>query len=108
MFHRYRLHVTLALVCLACFAQLAVQQVVAQDTKVPTIEKYLEEGRLADGEKAMARAVAKNPHDQQARFSLGVVKFLRAVERLAQAHYEHGLLQHRLRQSSGRALGGIS
>ncbi len=98
MSHRCKLHFTLSLVCCVCISASARQTAIAQDNDKPNIEIYLEEGRLADGEAAMAQAIAMNPEDQQARFSLGVVKFLRAVERLAQSHYEYGLLQHQMRQ----------
>jgi hypothetical protein len=57
----------------------------------PLVEKYLTEGRLADGEAAALDALAKDPGDAQARFGLGVVQFLRGVERMAQAFHRHGL-----------------
>ena len=82
--------------CLTFLGLSAPKQAMGEGRAEPAIAQYLEEGRLAEGEKAMAELIAGNPQDQQARFSLGVVKFLRALERLAQTHYKYGLLQHRL------------
>ncbi len=68
----------------------------AQTTELKSpIAAYLESGKLAEGERAMRERVSDNPADQQARFGLGVIQFLRAVEHLAQGHYRYGLLQHR-------------
>jgi hypothetical protein len=63
--------------------------VVAADA--PLVEKYLMEGRLADGEKALADAVKANRNDSQARFELGTLQFLRAVERLVQSLHRYGM-----------------
>ena len=57
----------------------------------PMVEKYLHKGRLAAGEKALLAELKKKPRDDQARFSLGVVQFLRAVEGLGQALHRFGL-----------------
>lgn len=66
----------------------------------PLGEKFLLEGKLADGETALAAAVKQNPRDAQARFGLGVVQFVRAVERMTQSFYRFGL-------QPDRAGGGI-
>lgn len=68
----------------------------ASPASAPLIESYLIQGKLADGEKALLEALEKMPEDDQARFSLGMVRFLRGIERFAQTQYRHGLLQHRL------------
>lgn len=57
----------------------------------PLAEKYLLEGRLAEGEKALSERLAKEPGDDQARFGLGATQFLRAVERASQNLYRYGL-----------------
>jgi hypothetical protein len=57
----------------------------------PLAEKYLVEGRLAAGEAALMGAVQANPDDAQARFGLGTVQFLRAVERIVQSLHRHGM-----------------
>lgn len=41
------------------------------------VEKYLLEGKLADGAAAMQTLIEADADDQQARFSLGVVQFCR-------------------------------
>ena len=60
------------------------------DDKPPLAEKYLVEGKLADGEKALQDVLKANPKDAQAQFGLGVTQFLRAVEHLAQDLHRHG------------------
>ena len=57
----------------------------------PLVEKYLLEGKLADGEKALADAIAAKPTDAQARFGLGVIQFVGAVERMVQTFHRYGL-----------------
>lgn len=57
----------------------------------PLAEKYLLEGNLAEGEKALLAELGRNPKDAQARFGLGTTQFLRGVERLVQSFYRYGL-----------------
>jgi hypothetical protein len=57
----------------------------------PLVEKYLVEGRLAEGEKALVEALAAKPTDSQARFGLGMIQFVRAVEQMAQTFHRFGL-----------------
>ncbi len=57
----------------------------------PPAEKYLLEGKLAEGEKALAEMAASKPTDAQARFGLGVVQFVAAVERMVQTFHRFGL-----------------
>ncbi|MGZ0172024.1 MAG: hypothetical protein ACKVHE_20970 [Planctomycetales bacterium] len=68
------------------------------DSPPPPVQEFLTQGKLADGHAAMAELIKVSPEDHQARFSLGVVQFLEAVEGLAQSQYRYGLLQTRLRQ----------
>lgn len=68
------------------------------DSPPPPVQEFLTQGKLADGHAAMAELIKASPEDHQARFSLGVVQFLEAVEGLAQNQYRYGLLQTRLRQ----------
>ncbi len=58
----------------------------------PLAEKYLVSGKLAEGEKALSAAVAEHPDDDQARFGLGTIQFVRAVETAVQSFSKHGLL----------------
>src|SRR4051794_38395000 len=57
----------------------------------PLAERYLVEGRLAAGEAALSGTLEEDPKDAQARFGLGVVQFLRGVERLVQALHRYGM-----------------
>ncbi len=63
------------------------------DGRAPLVESYLEEAKLAEAETALQKAIEKNPNDQQARFSLGVVQFLGAVEHLGQSLHRYGAMQ---------------
>src|SRR5688572_26462881 len=56
----------------------------------PLAEPYLHSGELAKGEQALEAALAAAPKDDRARFGLGVVKFVRGVERLGQSLHEYG------------------
>lgn len=59
-------------------------------TDPPLAEKYLHSGELARGEQSLLAALEKDPKDDQARFGLGVLQFVRAVERLGQSLHEYG------------------
>ncbi|HMP02986.1 MAG TPA: hypothetical protein PKD86_03415 [Gemmatales bacterium] len=57
----------------------------------PLVERFLHSGKLAEGERALERALELDPDQDQLRFGLGMVRFVRAVERLGQSFYEHGV-----------------
>lgn len=57
----------------------------------PLVERYLHSGELAKGEQALEAALAANPRDDQIRFGLGVLRFIRGVERLGQSLREYGV-----------------
>lgn len=57
----------------------------------PAAEKYLLAGKLADGEKALNEVLAGNPKNAEARYGLGAIQFIRAVERLVQSFQRHGM-----------------
>lgn len=63
----------------------------AAESPVPLVDKYLYSGELARGETALEAAVLAAPDDDQLRFGLGVLQFVRAVERLGQSLHEHGV-----------------
>jgi hypothetical protein len=56
----------------------------------PKTEAFLTAGKLAEGERALADALKAAPDDDQLRFGLGVVQFVRAVEARMQGFYRHG------------------
>jgi hypothetical protein len=63
----------------------------AADPPPPLVEKYLTEGKLAEGEQVLTAHLEKHPDDAQARFGLGALQFFRAVEHLYQGLYRYGL-----------------
>src|SRR5436190_19925277 len=64
----------------------------ARGAEPPLVEKHLIAGRLADGEKELTDRLKAQPADDQARFGLGTLRFLRAIERLSQSLYKFGAL----------------
>ncbi|HZN36564.1 MAG TPA: hypothetical protein VFB80_22195 [Pirellulaceae bacterium] len=64
----------------------------AAAAEAPLVEKYLTEGRLAVGEKELQQHLRNHPDDDQARFGLGTLQFLKAVERLGQSLHRYGAL----------------
>jgi uncharacterized protein (TIGR03000 family) len=64
----------------------------------PLVEAYLLKGQLAQGEAALADRLKDFPQDDQARFGLGALQFLRAVEHLGQQMYRYGLRSDRGQQ----------
>jgi hypothetical protein len=54
-------------------------------------ERFLIEGRLGAGENALADVLKSHPDDAEARFGLGTIEFLRAVERAVQSFHRYGL-----------------
>jgi hypothetical protein len=57
----------------------------------PLAEKYLLDGKLAAGVKALQARLETEPRDDQARFGLGVVQFLQTFEHLGGSLYRYGL-----------------
>ena len=52
---------------------------------------FLEAGKLADGDAALQAMIDKDPANGDARFGLGVIRFVRAIEHLSQGLYRFGL-----------------
>ena len=61
------------------------------ETPAESTEKFLREGKLAEGEKALAEIVAMHPNDGEALFGLGMIQFVRAVEHLVQSFHRYGI-----------------
>src|SRR5438132_3596262 len=57
----------------------------------PLAEKYLLDGKLAEGAKALEGRLKETPTDDQARFGLGVLQFLQTFEHLGAGLYKYGL-----------------
>lgn len=79
------------LLVLCVFCSLAAPAGAAEPA-TPLAEKFLHEGRFADGETALLRALDVKPTDDEARFSLGVIQFIRAVDNLGKALFEYGAI----------------
>lgn len=62
---------------------------------IPMVEKYLLDGRLKEGEVALVAHLKEHASDDQARFGLGVLQFLRAVEGLGQSFTRYGVRTYR-------------
>lgn len=59
--------------------------------KVVAWEKYLIDGRLREGDSALSAQLKHHSHDDNLRFELGILQFIRAVEVLGQDLYRYGL-----------------
>jgi hypothetical protein len=57
----------------------------------PLAEKFLLDGKLAEGAKALQDRLKENPKDDQARFGLGAVQFLQSFEHLGANLHKYGL-----------------
>ena len=71
-------------------SSVAIARAPAADDRHVT-EKYLISGDLEGGQKALDAILRTHPDDGQARFGLGTIQFVRAVEQLVQGFYKHGL-----------------
>jgi hypothetical protein len=94
------------LVCVVIASGFTSVPVRAADDAVKLTEQHFQAGTLAVGETALEGLLKKNPADDQARFALGTVQFVRAVEGLSQALYKHGFLHGIGRFPAGLLLGG--
>lgn len=77
----------LALACAAVMFVTACQATAA----APLAEKYLLDGKLADGARALQERLKEDPKDDQARFGLGVLQFLQTFEHLGGSLHKFGL-----------------
>lgn len=82
-----------------CFCGLLATKAHGDELPEPALaEKYLHEGRLAEGETACLLALDKDRGNDQVRFGLGVIQFARAIENLGAALHEHGAISEKARQ----------
>jgi hypothetical protein len=63
--------------------------------EAPDVEPFLLLGKLADGERHLLEALAKEPARDDLRTGLGVVRLLRGVERMSQSLHRHGFRSSR-------------
>lgn len=63
----------------------------------PDADKIFTAGTLREGEKEYTDYLKQNPKDDQARFALGTLQFVRSVEHLAQSIHHFGALSEKSR-----------
>lgn len=63
----------------------------------PTFAGHLQQGHVAKAETYLTEKLVASPNHGQARFALGVVKVLSAIEKLGQDQYRHGALNGNVR-----------
>lgn len=63
----------------------------ADEATIQAVQEHLYAGDTTEAASAAEARLAAAPDDDQARFALGAVQFLQAVENLGQAFYRHGL-----------------
>ena len=81
------------LVCLAVLMSVsAVAHCEAGEDVSPKLGEYLKQGQLADAEKFLKDQITADPQHDQARFALGVVQVLSAIEHLGQEQYQYGVM----------------
>ncbi len=68
-------------------------------TQQPLVEQYLISGELVEGEAALRTHLKRNPTDDEARFGLGTLQFIQAVEHVAQSYYKYGLKPNSMAQN---------
>ncbi|MHB1561943.1 MAG: tetratricopeptide repeat protein, partial [Isosphaeraceae bacterium] len=61
------------------------------ETSAELTDRLRSAGKLAEAESSLAKILAEHPDDAEARYGLGVTRFLRAVERMSQSFYRYGL-----------------
>ena len=75
-----------------CLAVVAAPQgeAAAEPAASPPLDSFLSRGDLAGAERALTARLAERPGDDDALFSLGMVKFLGGIEEFAQFLARHG------------------
>ena len=79
---------------------LLVLAVPGQAADPPSLmtQRFLHEGRFAEGETALLAFLDAHPKDAEARFGLGVIQFARAVENLGKSLHEYGAVSEKATQ----------
>lgn len=81
----------LALLLSLLAASPAARPAGAAEASAAAAIAHLAAGTLAAGERELGDAVARDRADQEARFGLGAVRFVLAIEHLSQGLYRYGL-----------------
>lgn len=90
---------TSCVLCQASAQEPASPRTSASDLSVYELaEKQMHQGHLAQGEILLQNALTSDPEDDRARFQLGILQFLRALEHLGQSLYEHGAVSEKAQQ----------
>ncbi len=84
-----RRRIKLGLVVSATWFLLSALQTVKADA--PLAQKYLLEGILTEGTKALDERLKGEPKDDQARFGMGVIQFIQTFEHVGGSFYKFGL-----------------
>lgn len=71
-------------------ALLAEAEAAAREIAPPLAERFLHEGKLAEGETSLALALDADPDDDEARFGLGAIQVALAIENLGCALHKYG------------------
>jgi hypothetical protein len=74
-------------------ALVAASGAAASETSAEATRLHLYGATLTAGAEDLAQRVAADPKDAEARFGLGAIQFLHAVERLGQSQYRYGVQQ---------------
>ncbi|MCW5824663.1 MAG: hypothetical protein KIT34_17830 [Cyanobacteria bacterium TGS_CYA1] len=84
---------TSALVVAAVIAGAGMGQISSTSAAqaAPSAEEYLMSGKLAEGDRALSLYLGRGVKNDEARFGLGMLQFLQAIERLSQDLYKYGL-----------------
>jgi hypothetical protein len=88
--HQYGIISSVCLLLVVCSGGRAVPAAEGEE-EAPLVEKYLIGGQLATGDAELRAHLKQNPRDDEARFGLGALQFIRSVERLAQSLHHYGL-----------------
>ena len=92
---------TAAIIAGASMGQINSSSAAAQ---APSAEEYLISGKLAEGEQALTTYLGRGVNNDEARFGLGMLQFIQAIEHLSQDLYKYGISDSRLGLPPLRAL----
>ncbi len=92
---------TAAIIAGATMGQISSSSAAAA---APSPEEYLISGKLAEGDRALTAYLGRGVNNDEARFGLGMLQFIRAIEHLSQDLYKYGISDSRLGLPPLRAL----